>query len=102
LGAPGFARRPATRQNAAVMDFLAADDFFILLPLDRPLPVGAHFETRSEILPVFSPQRARRTPGKSKNFALFVGFAARLKCPVLNPRNEQLPFFPLLVVQTRP
>jgi hypothetical protein len=53
LGAPGFARRPATRQNAAVMDFLAADDFFILLPLDRLLPVGAHFEPRAAILPVF-------------------------------------------------
>lgn len=35
---------PATRQNAAVMDFLAADDFFIILPLDQPLSVGAHFK----------------------------------------------------------
>ena len=32
-----------TRQNATIMDWLAADEFFTVFPLDRHLPIGEHF-----------------------------------------------------------
>lgn len=34
---------PDTRRNLVVMDYLEADDFFSIIPLDHPLPVGKLF-----------------------------------------------------------